>query len=81
MVFGGGCESAWHRQCLVLGEWEHVAQAVFGDSGKPPSFGQTLATAAARSWIEAAVWSPSGEVVAFASHDSRVSVMTMAMVT
>jgi len=56
-----------------------TAKAVFGDSGKPPSFGQTLATAAARSWIEAAAWSPSGEVVAFASHDSRVSVMTMAM--
>jgi len=55
-----------------------TAKAVFGEAGKPPKFGQLLMTAAAHAWVEAVAWAPNGESVAFASHDSRISVVTIA---
>ena len=54
---------------------------MFGTGAKPPKFGEEVLEAVpSRAWIEAVAWSPSGEIVAFASHDSRVTFVNVALV-
>eukprot|EP00658_Telonema_sp_P-2_P017737 TRINITY_DN16918_c0_g1_i4.p1 TRINITY_DN16918_c0_g1~~TRINITY_DN16918_c0_g1_i4.p1 ORF type:complete len:230 (+),score=53.06 TRINITY_DN16918_c0_g1_i4:721-1410(+) len=56
-----------------------TAKAVFGDNTKPPKFGDELVSTPLRGWIEACAWSPSGETLAVATHESRVTMILVGL--
>lgn len=49
----------------------------FANFGGPVEFGETYVELSAAGWVHAVAWSPSGNILAYASHDSTVHFATM----
>lgn len=72
MVAAGGvdkkiCCYATYNKTL---DGKDAVKAFFG--GKPPKFGEQLFEVSTQSWVNGVAFSPSGNVLAAASHDSRM---------
>jgi len=76
LLLATGCADSRARivSAYVKGVDKSGKQTPFGED---PAFGTVLAEYACAGWVHAAAWHPNGTTVVFASHDSRVTVVSL----
>merc|ERR1711934_316260 len=72
LIAAGGCDKKICVYSVIIKALDSKAAAkeIFGD-GRPPKFGECLASIDVGAWVNAVCFSPSGTTLAAATHDSK----------
>eukprot|EP00939_MAST-03C_sp_MAST-3C-sp1_P002265 g2265.t1 len=77
MIVTGSCDFRCRVFCTFMSELDDAQDngPFEGKLEEDPEFGDLICEFTAKGWIESVAWSPSGKQLAFASHDSALTIV------
>ena len=77
IIAAGGCDKKINIYSAIIKALDSKAAAkeVFGE-GKPPKFGELLFSMDTQGWVNGLAFSPSGNILGAATHDSRMQFLS-----